>query len=155
LRVGESNCSGDSSYENAVALSPYVGGNSLHSNISSSTSVASSGNPAKGGSGLNLFADPNAVLAGFRRLVLGIDTSGGGTGALRGLPTWNLDMAVSKDFKYNESIGITFNAQFSNLLNHFQASNPSLNIDSPTTFGVISSQANTPRQIEFGLRIHF
>ena len=152
---GESNCSGDSSYENAVALSPYTSGNTLHSNITSSTSVATSGNPAKGGSGLNLFADPNAVFNQFRRLVLGIDTSGGGTGALRGLPTWNLDMAISKDFRYNEHIGVAFNAQFSNVLNHFQASNPSLNIDSPSTFGVISGQANTPRQIEFGLRVHF
>lgn len=152
---GESNCSGDSSYENAVAVVPYTAGNTLHQNVSSSTTVASSGNPAKGGSGLNLFADPNAVLAGFRRLVLGIDGRGGAAGPLRGLPTWNLDMAVSKDFKYNESIGITFNAQFSNMLNHFQASDPSLNIDSPTTWGVISGQANTPRQIEFGLRIHF
>jgi hypothetical protein len=25
----------------------------------------------------------------------------------------------------------------------------------PTTFGVITGQANTPRQIEFGLRVHF
>jgi hypothetical protein len=152
---GESNCSGDSSYENAVALSPYTSGNSLHQNVSSSTSVAASGNPAKSGSGLNLFADPNAVFGQFRRLVLGVDTSGGGTGRLRGMPTWNLDMAVSKDFRYNERMGVTFNAQFSNMMNHFQASNPSLNIDSPSTFGVITGQANTPRQIEFGLRVHF
>ena len=152
---GESNCSGDSSYENAVATSAYTAGNSLHSNVSSTTTIASSGNPVKGGSGLNLFGDPNAVFSQFRRLVLGIDTSGGGFGALRGLPTWNLDMAVSKDFKYNEAVGVTFNAQFSNMLNHFQASNPSLNIDSPSTFGVITGQANTPRQIEFGLRVHF
>jgi hypothetical protein len=152
---GESNCSGDSSYENAVAVYPYTGGTSAHENVSSSTNVASSGNPAKGGSGLNEFADPNQVYSGFRRLVLGIDTSGGGFGALRGLPTWNLDMAMSKDFRIREQIGVTFNAQFSNMLNHFQPSNPSLNIDSPTTFGVISSQSNTPRQIEFGLRIHF
>ena len=152
---GESNCSGDSSYENAILTSPYTGGNSLHANISSTTSVASSGNPVKGGSGLNLFADPNAVLGQFRRLVLGIDGRGGAAGVLRGLPTWNLDMAISKDFRVKERLAVSFNAQFSNMLNHFQASNPSLNIDSPTTFGVITGQANTPRQIEFGMRVHF
>ena len=152
---GESNCSGDSSYENAVAVTPYTAGNSLNRNVAGSTTVATSGNPVKGGSGLNLFADPGAVLGGFRRLVLGVDTSGGGAGALRGLPTWNLDMAVNKDFKYNERMGVAFNFQFANMFNHFQAANPSLNIDSPASFGVITGQANTPRQIEVGLRIHF
>ncbi len=154
---GESNCSSDSTYENAVLTSPYTAGNSLHENVSSSTSVASSGNPAKGGSGLNIFADPNAVLGQFRRLILGVDTTGGGAGVLRNFPTWNLDMAISKDFKlpYREGIGITFNAQFSNMLNHYQAGTPSLSIDSPTTFGVVTTQANTPRQIEFGLRLHW
>jgi len=34
-------------------------------------------------------------------------------------------------------------------------SNPSLTLTSPTSFGVINGQANTPRQMEFGLRIHF
>lgn len=156
---GESNCSSDSTYENAVLTSKYTAGNSVHQNVTSSTTVASAGNPAKGGSGLNLFADPNAVYGQFRRLILGVDHSGGGAGVLRNPPTWNLDMAVSKDFKVREQIGLTFNAQFSNMLNHFQAGFPSntINIDNPTTFGVITAAAtgNTPRQIEFGLRVHF
>jgi hypothetical protein len=132
--------------------------------------VASSGNPAKGGSGLNYFSDPNAAYSQFRRLILGVDTTGGGAGVLRGFPTWNLDMAISKDFKIpikgREDIGLQFNAQFSNIMNHFQpgmsTTNGStgqsasfVNIDSPTTFGVVTTQANTPRQIEFGLRLHF
>lgn len=152
---GESNCSSVSTYENAVLAAPFTGGNSLHSNVTSSTNVASTGNPSKGGSGLNIFGDPNAIYAEFRRLILGIDHRGNAAGPIRGFPTWNLDMAVSKDFKYNERIGMTFNAQFSNMLNHFQASDPTLNIDSPTTFGVVTGQANTPRQIEFGLRVRF
>ena len=152
---GESNCSSDSTYENAVLTSAYTAGNSLHNNVTSSTSVASAGNPAKGGSGLNIFGDPNAVYSQFRRLILGLDHSGGAAGTLRNLPTWNLDMAIAKDFKIREQIGLTFNAQFSNALNHFQAGTPGLNIDSPTSFGVITTQANTPRQIEFGLRVHF
>jgi hypothetical protein len=41
------------------------------------------------------------------------------------------------------------------VLNRFQPSNPSLDIDSPQSWGVINGRANTPRQMQFGLRIHF
>lgn len=64
-------------------------------------------------------------------------------------------MAVAKDFKVSKQIGVTCNAQFSNMLNHFQAGVQGLNIDSPTSFGVITTQENTPRQIEFGQRVRF
>ena len=80
----------------------------------------------------------------------------------------DVDMQVSKEFTlpFREGMGVTFNAQFSNLLNHFQPSftagnlnvnsnTPYLNIDSPQNFGVLTQQGNTPRQIEFGLRLHF
>ena len=164
---GESNCSSDSTYENAVLVAPYTQGNSAHENVVSTTSVASAGNPAKGGSGLNIFSDPNAAYNDFRRLILGVDTTAGGAGVLRNLPTWNLDMAISKDFRipFREGMGITFNAEFANMLNHFQpaftsgsttaGSSTYVNIDNPTNFGVLNNQGNTPRQIEFGLRLHF
>jgi hypothetical protein len=99
--------------------------------------------------------------------VLGLNGSGGGAGVLRNLPTWNLDMQISKDFRipFREGMGLTFNAQFANLLNHFQpafiansttaGSSTYLNIDNPQTFGVLTQQGNTPRQIEFGLRLRF
>ena len=52
--------------------------------------------------------------------------------------------------------------QFSNLLNHTQLGDPYLDISDPANFGVIGTnnplnggQVNTPRQLEFGLRIHF
>jgi hypothetical protein len=156
---GESNCSSDSTYENAVTVSKYTGGNSLSENVAgnATTKVGTSGNPATGGSGLNIFSDPNAIYNEFGRLVLGVNTNSNGAGILRNFPTWNLDMQLSKDFVVpkHEGIGLTFNAQFLNMLNHFQAGTPSLNIDSPTTWGVVTSQANTPRQMEFGLRLHF
>jgi len=151
---GESNCAVIASSENAPAIAPYTAGNSAHYNVSS-TGAGSSGNLASGGSGINLFANPAAVFSDFRRLVLGFDTSGGGQGALRAFPTWNLDLGVLKDIRIREGKGITLNFQFTNVLNHFQAGNPSLSIDSPATFGVVSSQANTPRQIEIGARAFF
>ena len=48
-----------------------------------------------------------------------------------------------------------FYSQLTNVLNHFQPVNPALNIDSPGNFGVINGQSNTPRQMEFGIRLFF
>jgi hypothetical protein len=156
---GEGNCGGESTYENAVLTSPYTQGNSLHANTVGSAGIGTSQNPATGGSGLNYFSNPVAAYNQFRRLILGVDTTSGGSGVLRGLPTWNLDLGVNKDFKLNfrgrEGMGLTFDMQVTNLLNHFQASNPSLSLDTPSSWGTITSQANTPRQFTFGLRLHF
>jgi hypothetical protein len=89
--------------------------------------------------------------------VLGIDTSCGGYQNFRGLPRWNLDATVTKNFMLiKERVGATMHFQFTNVLNHTVFSTPSsLSLTSPTTFGRITGQANTPRQMEFGLRIHF
>jgi hypothetical protein len=99
-----------------------------------------------------MFGNPGATFSDFRRLILGEDTTGGGAGVLRGFPTWNLDATLSRDIRIREKVGATLLFQFTNVLNHFQPATPSLNIDSPQTWGVITGQANTPRQMEFGLR---
>jgi hypothetical protein len=156
---GESSCSSVSAYENAVLIAPYTAGNSANHNVTVASGAGINGNGSRGGSGINMFADPNGTYSQFRRLVLGIDHNSGGVGRLRGLPSWNVDMTISKDFHATERIGATLMFQFTNILNHFQPANPSLNIDSPQTWGVISSQASgqagNPRQMEFGLRIRF
>jgi hypothetical protein len=139
-----------STAENAVFGSPYTGGNSAHQNITGSNGVGTS-NPE----GLNMFSNPAAVIAEFRKCVLGIDTSCGGYYTMRGLPRWNLDATISKEFKFTERLGATLSFQFTNIMNHFQPGDPSLSLTSPTQFGRITSQANTPRQLEFGLRVHF
>jgi len=88
--------------------------------------------------------------------VLGYDASCGGSFNLRGLPTWNLDLSIVKDVSFHEGrAGAQLFIAITNALNHFQASNPSLSLTSPTSFGQITSQANTPRNMEFGLRLHF
>jgi hypothetical protein len=153
---GEVFCNGSaSSYENAATAYPYAYGNSVHNNVVGTNGIGTSGNASIGGSGLNEFSNPAAAYADFRPMILGYDTSANGTGVLRGFPTWNLDLAVNKDFRIAERFAATFIAQFSNVLNHFQPTNPTLNISSKNTWGVITAQTNTPRQIEFGLRIHF
>lgn len=106
---------------------------------------------------LNLFANPAAVFAGFRAPILGIDTNPGSF-ALRGLPAWNLDMTLAKDFAVTERFGVQFIVQASNVLNHMIFNDPagtSLDINQPTRFGRLTSQNNSPRSMEFGLRFHF
>ena len=78
----------------------------------------------------------------------------------RGFGFWNLDATISKDFRVSESIGATLSFQFVNVLNHFVPADPTTNIDSPTTFGVVNNQFTTPnglqnRSLEFGLRVRF
>ena len=151
-----------STSENAVGFGKYTGTNSVKYNIYGGTGsniwqgTQSVGTKTSGTYGLNMFSDPAAVYGEFRPCVLGFDTSCGGYYNLRGLPTWNLDMSVVKDIGiYKERVGATFFVQFTNVLNHFQPSNPALSLTSPTTFGQITSQANTPRNTEFGIRIRF
>jgi hypothetical protein len=147
--------SGSSNNEGAVLQVPFTGSNSAHYNVTVASGAGINGNASTGGSGINMFEDPNAIKAEFRRLILGLDHDGGGTGIVRGFGTWNLDMTLSKDFRAKERVGATLMFQFTNVLNHFQPSNPTLNIDSPASFGVVTSQANSPRQMQFGLRIRF
>lgn len=163
---GELNPNGGATLENAIPLSPYTAGNSAHYNVAGSGGVASSGDPANGGSGINLFANPAATFAQFRPLVLGLDTSDNGAGPIRGFPSWDLDLAVTKEFRIAERFSLTFSAQITNVLNHMQPDNPYLDITDPAAWGVVTSQAIgaspdgtvpavLPRQIEFGLRLHF
>ncbi len=159
---GEGNCNAESTLENGYTTTPYKGGNSAHYNVPGSNGVGTSG------AGVNLFGNPAAVFAQFRPCVLGYDTNCGAAGTLRGFPMWNLDLSVSKDFRIAERFSATFMVQISNVLNHMQPQDPGLDITNPTTFGVVQQQSLTgatgngisvppiaPRQIEFGLRIHF
>jgi hypothetical protein len=151
------NCNDGSTNENAVLMAPYTGGSSAHKGTTVTGSAGTNTNPSNGGAGINMFGDPSAVYSEFRRLVLGLDTNGGGAGRIYGLPTWNLDLTISKKFRISERLGLDFLAQFANVLNHFQPNNPTLNLDSPQSWGVINSAlaGTNPRQIEFGLRFHF
>jgi hypothetical protein len=138
--------------EDAVFASQFNGGNSAHYAVVGTGGVATN-NPY----GLNQFSNPSAVFAEFRRCVLGIDTSCGGYGNVRGLPTYNLDATVGKDIGvWKEGrVGANLSFAFTNIMNHFQPGAASLSLTSPTLFGRITTQGNTPRNLEFGLRIHF
>ncbi|HTX35348.1 MAG TPA: carboxypeptidase-like regulatory domain-containing protein [Bryobacteraceae bacterium] len=163
--VAASSADSNSNAENAVAISPFTGGNSAHYGVAGGTGnnlvfgAASVGTALHSGIlyGLNEFANPAQVYSEFRPCVLGFDTScGGGAGGLRGLPTWNLDTQVVKDLAiYQERLGAQFFFTFTNVLNHFQPSTSFGSLTSPTSIGQITGQANSPRSMEFGLRLHF
>ena len=129
-------------------------GNSIHSGVSGSSGVGTDGNPATGGSGLNLFADPQAVLADFRPIQLSTDGRSG-RGVLRGFPYWNFDLSLAKRTRVTESVAFLLSADFLNAFNHVLFNDPTLNMQDPASFGVISSQANSPRAIQLGLRLEF
>ena len=149
---GESSSSGSTTpADNAVGYSQYTGTTSTKYGVTGGSGIGTN-NPY----GVNMFASPAQVYSEMRPCILGYDTSCGGFGNLRGLPQWNMDAALTKDFGIiKERVGAALTIQITNIFNHVVMSDPSLSLTSPTTFGRITSQANTPRNMEFGLRLHF
>ena len=135
---------------NAQGVSPYTGGGKAVYN-----NFGSSGVGTNNSGGVNYFSDPAAILAEFRKCVLGFDGNCGGF-AMRGLSRWNLDLGVHKNINFwREGIGAELSFQFTNVLNHAAMGSPTLTITSPATFGRITGTASSARNAEFGLRIHF
>jgi hypothetical protein len=62
---------------------------------------------------------------------------------------------VLKVTPITEKQNIQFRAEFFNVFNHPQFSNPVTNQDTPATFGVIQSLATNPRIIQFALKYIF
>ena len=76
-------------------------------------------------------------------------------GAVFGPGQFNFDMALVKDTKIWEAGTLEFRAEAYNVWNHPQFNPPANNINALTTFGTITSTANTPRVIQFGLKFLF
>jgi len=93
------------------------------------------------------------------------DFGDSGVGIVRGPGQHNLDMAVERVFPVTESKSFRFRAEFFNLTNTPQFSNPNTSVDytegtngpanlSPS-FGLITSSAANPRIIQFALKYAF
>ena len=74
---------------------------------------------------------------------------------LRGDQTKNLDFSVSKRTPLTERFTLEFRAEFFNLLNRPQFAPPNLSQGNATNFGTINSQANTPRLVQFALKLSY
>jgi hypothetical protein len=108
----------------------------------------------------SLFADGTAAFNQIRQPILGLDTKDGGWGVLRGLPYWNMDFSLRKNIKVMERVSAEFQMVIVNILNHpvFYDPGPGDYLDTsagPDGFGTLPGQGNTPRTMEFGLRLSF
>jgi hypothetical protein len=63
----------------------------------------------------------------------------------------NLDLSLFKEFQILERARMQFRAESFNLFNHPVFGTPNTSVTS-NTFGVVTSQSNSPRQIQFGLK---
>jgi hypothetical protein len=64
----------------------------------------------------------------------------------------NFDMSLFKQFKPLERLAVQFRVEALNAFNTPRFGSPSTGVTS-TTFGQITSQANSPRQLQFGLKL--
>ncbi|HET6177882.1 MAG TPA: hypothetical protein VFE61_13165, partial [Candidatus Sulfotelmatobacter sp.] len=110
------------------------------------------------GNALQFFADPNAAIGAFSGPV-GLEM--GSRNNIHGPSFSNTDLAVIKNFKLNERFRLEFHAEAFNAFNHPSFALPLNGIGGvadftlPSSFGVITATSNTPRQLQFALRLEF
>jgi hypothetical protein len=103
-----------------------------------------------------IFANPTAVSNSIRPLILGVDTRSGGYGTFRGLPYWNLNLAVKKNIRITERFSAEASLNVINFLNHNQLLDPTLSVlNAGTGFGSLSIEGTLPRTMEMGIRVNF
>lgn len=86
-----------------------------------------------------------------------------GRNAFRGPALWQMDTALSRRIRLRERASLDLRGEMFNVLNRAQYGNPLANISSPSTFGVITTLANTtgptgsgtPRQFQIAVRLVF
>jgi hypothetical protein len=85
-----------------------------------------------------------------------------GRDTVTGPNLFQVDLALQKDSRITERMGLIFRADVFNVFNHPELGSPNLNISSPATFGRITSLENTgpigtggARSIQLALRLRF
>jgi hypothetical protein len=148
---------GGGPFANSVNLIPTVDPSSLGRGAHHGVTGTNFGS----GGSTNLFTNPDAAAGDFRNPNISTDGRDGSGHPVRGLGLWNLDSRLGKTTSFHERFRVEISADFFNIFNHVNFFDPSLNINSPATFGVISSElipANRnqgSRWIELGLRVSF
>jgi Carboxypeptidase regulatory-like domain len=169
LAIGSGQPLGCGTFTDAQSFGAADGSNFFTTENCILTKAASGGSASLHNAGdgqFNIFSNPDAVLGTLRPAILGLDTNVGGVGVFRGLMYWNVDMRLVKDIHVTERVSLQFQYVVTNVFNHPVFSDPAvgdaqtgLGVD-PTvgpgsSFGVVSSQGNNPRQMQFGLRLSF
>ena len=78
---------------------------------------------------------------------------------VRGFPFYNENISILKDTKIKEAATLQFRAEMFNAFNRVVFGSPDTNwndsLGAVNNFGIVTSQANSPRVIQFGLRLDF
>jgi len=75
--------------------------------------------------------------------------------SLRGPGAANWDMSLLKNFTLPEKLNFQFRAEYFNIFNHTNFSNPASAVSTASTFGVISAVNNNPRILQLAARLSF
>jgi hypothetical protein len=73
---------------------------------------------------------------------------------VRGFANLNENLSLGKSFKMAERFRLDFRAEAFNIFNRTVFSSPNTNLNS-TTFGVVSAQANSARQMQFAMKLYW
>ncbi len=144
----------------AIRVNDIVNGTGVFNGVTGSNNIGVTGDPARRGSGLNLFSSPEQAFNAFRRLEISRDTRDG-RGVLRGLNRWFFDLLLSKETKTTEKVNFSLSFDFLNVFNHVIFNDPAPSLQNPAAFGVISSQFTQgapyigPRRVQIGARFDF
>ena len=74
---------------------------------------------------------------------------------VRDFPWPNEDMSLIKEWRFKEAWNLNFRADFINIFNRVVFGAPGVNFSSGQTFGVISTQVNSPRRVQLGAKLYF
>jgi hypothetical protein len=138
----------------------------VNRNVDGSGGVGTDGNPANGGSGVNIFTNPQQAFDSFRVPLLSIDGRTGEANPIYGFGFWNLDMRVGKVTTIAETVKLELSLDAFNVFNNVNFANPlnaagALDLTNPAAFGVVTASQtltnhNSPaRYLQLGLRIEF
>jgi carboxypeptidase family protein len=148
---------GGGPFANSVNLIPLVN----PSNLNGGAQHGVTGTNFGSGGSTNIFSNPDAVAGVFRYPNISTDGRDGSGHPVRGLGLWNLDSRLGKTTSFHERFKVEVSADFFNIFNHVNFFDPSLNINSPASFGVINTElvpanrSQGSRWIELGLRVSF
>jgi len=65
----------------------------------------------------------------------------------------NVDMSVFKQFQILEKLKLQFRAEAFNAMNRVRFGSPNTSVTGGANFGLVTSQSNDPRQMQFGLKL--
>jgi hypothetical protein len=74
---------------------------------------------------------------------------------LRAPAFWNVDLGLQKNFPFGSGRNLQIRIEAFNVFNHINLGNPGVALNSPASFGRITSMSGRPRQLQFGGRLLF